>query len=101
MDHPSTVIAKDGLQLTIYLPDAQKGFYRSVRFDWSGMIAKAEYNGHTYFGPWRTPHDPEIYENGIGPAEEFGLEEDPPLFADAAEGETFVKIGVGYGRFPH
>jgi hypothetical protein len=28
----------NGLKMTVYLPDAEKGFYRGTRFDWSGVI---------------------------------------------------------------
>ena len=38
-------------------PDPESGFYRSTRFDWSGVIASLEYNGHQYYGPWFTGSD--------------------------------------------
>jgi hypothetical protein len=44
----------------IYLPDAKTGFYRSTRFDWSGMISSLEFNGHQYYGPWFTASDPSV-----------------------------------------
>ena len=39
------------------------------------MIARADYGGHVYFGPWRTPHDPTTYEHGIGPCEEVHFDQ--------------------------
>jgi len=93
--YPHASITNGGLTLHVYLPDPTKGFYRSTRFDWSGMVGWAECGGHTYFGAWRTPHDPSNYEHGVGTCEEFGLEGDPPLFAEAPLGSPFVKIGVG------
>ena len=49
-EFPQVVIANKLLKATVYLPDAEKGFYRGTRFDWSGMVAQAEYKGHTFFG---------------------------------------------------
>ncbi|MGD0090880.1 MAG: hypothetical protein ABSE73_13260 [Planctomycetota bacterium] len=94
MDYPAQILAGGGLKLTVYLPDAQKGYYRGPRFDWSGMVARAEYKGHTFFADWRTPHNPANWEHGIGPAEEFSME-DPPGYKEAKAGETYMKIGVG------
>eukprot|EP00993_Chasmostoma_nieuportense_P002267 NODE_3079_length_1035_cov_15.067181_g2935_i0.p1 GENE.NODE_3079_length_1035_cov_15.067181_g2935_i0~~NODE_3079_length_1035_cov_15.067181_g2935_i0.p1 ORF type:complete len:322 (-),score=63.96 NODE_3079_length_1035_cov_15.067181_g2935_i0:64-1029(-) len=91
-DFPQATLERDGLSVHCYLPDAQRGFYRSSRFDWSGMIASVKHQGHTYFGQWRE-YDPEVPECGIGPCEEFGLEEPPPLW-DSLD-RTFVKLGVG------
>jgi len=94
VDYPIQTIAGGGLKLTVYLPDAQKGYYRGPRFDWSGMVARAEYKDHAFFADWRTPHNPANWEHGIGPAEEFSME-DPPGYKEAKVGETYMKIGVG------
>ena len=51
-DPPRHVLERDGLKLTVLLPDAQTGFYRGTRFDWSGVVEKAEVNGHTLLPPW-------------------------------------------------
>eukprot|EP00996_Jenningsia_fusiforme_P001959 NODE_2808_length_1116_cov_30.491097_g2577_i0.p1 GENE.NODE_2808_length_1116_cov_30.491097_g2577_i0~~NODE_2808_length_1116_cov_30.491097_g2577_i0.p1 ORF type:complete len:303 (+),score=41.89 NODE_2808_length_1116_cov_30.491097_g2577_i0:29-937(+) len=93
--YPELTLSANGMVVRVFPPDAESGFYRSSRFDWSGMIASVVFNGHTYFGEWRTPHDPKNTEHGIGLCEEFGLENDPPLWKEAAIGDTFVKIGVG------
>src|SRR6266566_230847 len=51
-DFPSTEISNGEIRAKLYLPDAKNGFYRSTRFDWSGVIASLEYKGHNYYGPW-------------------------------------------------
>jgi hypothetical protein len=96
---PQAAIGTGDLKLTIYTPDAQKGYYRGTRFDWSSQL-QATYKGHTFFGPREgtaARHDPAVHDHGIGLCEEFGMEGDfsPQGFADAKAGETFMKIGVG------
>jgi hypothetical protein len=82
------------VQLDVLLPNATQGYYRGTRFDWSGLIRQARYQGHTFFGEWKTPHDPTNHDDVVGPAEEFGM--DAPLgYAEARPGEPFLKIGVG------
>jgi hypothetical protein len=93
--YPHVILSNGTVRLTIYLPDAQKGFYRGARFDWSGMIGRAEMGGHTFFGPFRTPHQPEGSDYVVGPAEEFGMAA-PLGYAEARPGETFLKIGIGW-----
>jgi hypothetical protein len=78
----------------VYLPDAERGFYRGARFDWSGMVGRVEYDGHVWYGPLTEKHNPVWHDDVAGTAEEFGVE-DPPSYAEAKPGETFVKIGVG------
>src|SRR5262249_36899556 len=93
-EYPNVVLTNGELALTVVLPDAKRGFYRGTRFDWSGQVARAEYRGHTLFAPWKSPHDPENYEDAIGTAEEFGI--NAPVGRDPARpGEAFMKIGVG------
>ncbi|MBM4019702.1 MAG: hypothetical protein FJ288_15510 [Planctomycetes bacterium] len=92
---PQATIANDAIKLTVYLPDAEKGFYRGARFDWSGMIARAEFGGHTAFAPFRPKGSPTGHDSAVGPAEEFDLESPPPGYAEAGEGGPFLKIGVG------
>jgi hypothetical protein len=94
-DYPHQVLRNDtGMRVTVMLADPEKGFYRGTRFDRSGHIAQAKYRGHTFFGLWRTPHDPTNYEHGVGPTDEFGIQ-NPPGYAEAKPGEAFLKIGVG------
>lgn len=98
------------LRAKIYLPDAEKGFYRGTRFDWAGVIGSLEYKGHEYFGPFFEKFDPSVsdvvignpIEAGInsaasGPVEEFVSGPDGAAlgYKEAKPGESFCKIGVG------
>lgn len=92
-DYPTHTLKSDQLTLTVYLPDAEKGFYRGTRFDWSGVFG-VEFGKHKLFGPWKGTHNPTNNDDIVGPCEEFGMTS--PLGYDTAKpGETFVKIGVG------
>jgi len=90
-DFPQAELSNGLIKTTLYLPDAETGYYRSTRFDWAGAIASLEYKGHSYFGQWFARHDPLINDGITGPVEEFT----PLGFETAKAGETFVKIGVG------
>jgi hypothetical protein len=108
---PEALITNGQVRARIYLPDAQKGFYRSTRFDWSAAIPSLEYQGHQYYGPWFTKTDPQvrdfIYKDSdivvsaqsgmVGPVEEF---QTPQGYTTAKPGGTFVKVGVGVLRKP-
>ena len=108
--YPSTQISNGLLRAKIYLPDAAKGFYRGTRFDWAGVIASLEYNGHEYYGPFFEQFDPSVRDVVIGdpikaginsaasgPVEEFVSVPDGPAlgYNEAKPGESFCKIGVG------
>jgi len=95
-DHPTAYLTNGQVDLVIFLPDAVNGYYRSSRFDWSGMIACASYRGHTYFGEWFDHYDPLMNDAVTGPAEEFRAADGKELgYAEAAAGGEFVKPGVG------
>jgi len=108
--YPQTEISNGVLRAQVFLPDAEKGFYRGTRFDWAGVIATLEYKGHNYFGPFFEKFNPAVadvvianpIEAGInsaasGPVEEFVSGPDGTAlgYADAKPGEAFCKIGVG------
>src|SRR5439155_185507 len=63
-DFPATEINNGQIRAKIYLPDAKNGFYRSTRFDWSGVIGSLEFKGHNYYGPWFQSIDPNVYDFG-------------------------------------
>ncbi len=85
----------DGVtRVEIRLPDAEKGWYRGQRFDWSGMIVGMRWHEREYFSQLRPAHDPTGHDHGAGPCEEFGLR-DPPGWDEAGDGGSFVKIGIG------
>lgn len=94
---PTRTLAAGRLVLTVALPDAERGFYRGTRYDWSGMILQAELNGHGFLARYRTPQDPTDPSHGAGTAEEFG-QESPPGYEEAAVGGIFFKPGVGLLR---
>jgi hypothetical protein len=93
-EYPKAILKSDELSLTVYLPDEKAGFYRGTRFDWSGVIGSVEYAGHKVFGPWKDTHNPANHDDIVGPVEEFGMQA-PLGYAEAKEGESFLKIGVG------
>jgi hypothetical protein len=93
-DYPHVYLKNDKLKVKVYLPDAEKGFYRGTRFDHAGVFGEVEFAGHKIFGPWKDKHDPTNHDDIIGPCEEFGMES-PLGYDDAKVGETFLKIGVG------
>lgn len=96
-DYPKLRLDNSVISLSVYLPDADKGYYRSTRFDWSGLIERVDYGKHSFYSPLYTSHDPLLHDSVGGPAEEFGMY-NPMGFADAKPGEGFVKIGVGILR---
>jgi hypothetical protein len=92
--YPSTTIQSRTLLVPIYLPDADTGYYRGTRFEWSGMVERVKALGHDYFGPWKTTHDPNNHDDVNAIASEFGM--NTPLgYAEAKPGDLFAKIGVG------
>lgn len=106
---PEAEITNGQIRVKLYLPDAEHGFYRGTRFDWSGVIYSLEYKGHNFYGPWFDRVDPSVrdfvWEGDqivasactaiTGPAEEF----QPNLgWQEAKPGGTFIKIGVGVLR---
>ena len=71
-DFPSAKITNGLITATLHLPDAEKGYYRGTRFDWSGVMPSLEYKGHQYFGLWNpAPYDPKLHDAITGPVEEF------------------------------
>jgi hypothetical protein len=99
-EFPQVEVRSPRLQMTVLLPDAAKGYYRGTRFDWSGAIASLRWNGHEYFGPWFTTHDPLGHDGITGPVEEFLTGDSSVGYAEAQPGGTFVRIGVGHVRKP-
>ena len=91
MNFPQTEITNGIIKARLLLPDPVKGYYRGMRFDWSGNMPYLEVNGHTYFGKWFKEYDPEIHDVIMGPVQDFT----PIDFDSLKPGETFVKIGTG------
>lgn len=99
-DPPQAEISNGVVRAKLYLPDAQDGYYRATRFDWSGQIASLEYKGHTFFGQWFEKYDPKLHDAIMGPVEEFLTNGAGLGYAEAKPGENFVKIGVGAIKKP-
>jgi hypothetical protein len=91
---PSTILSNRVLKAAVYLPDAEKGYYRGTRFDWSGLISRVDCGGHTFFSEFKQEHDPLNHDDTCGTSEEFGIES-APSYAETKPGEPFIKIGIG------
>jgi hypothetical protein len=99
-DYPEAEITNGILHVKLLLPDAQKGYYRATRFDWSGAISSLQFQGHEYFGKWFDRYDPKINDAIQGPVEEFLTNGKGLGYDEVKPGESFVKIGVGAVRKP-
>src|SRR5437016_7325925 len=91
-EFPEAQITNGQIKAKLYLPDAEKGYYRATRFDWSGVIASLEYKGHNYFGVWFPKYDPKLHDSITGPVEEFRTGDTGLGYADAKPGGTFIRI---------
>jgi hypothetical protein len=100
VDFPQAEISNGVIKAKLLLPDAERGYYRGTRFDWSGVIASLECKGHNYFGQWFEKYDPTLHDAIMGPVEEFRTNDSALGYEQAKPGETFVKIGVGVLRKP-
>ena len=94
---PRLLLSNGSMEVSVYLPDSERGYYRGTRFDWSGIIDSVLVDGHKFYGPLHAKHDPERHDSISGPAEEFAMY-NPMGFSEASNGESFVKIGVGLLR---
>ncbi len=108
-DPPQAEISNGQITAKMYLPDAENGYYRSTRFDWSGAIYSLAYKGHEFYGVWYDRIDPEVVNwvfqgseivSGpcsalAGPVNEF---ETPLGWDEAQPGGSFIKLGVGVLR---
>ncbi|MDV7139121.1 hypothetical protein R3X28_09550 [Maribacter sp. TH_r10] len=94
--YPQTEITNDILTARLFLPDAEIGYYKGTRFDWSGIISSLEYKGHTYFGQWFDDDDPPPFATIMGPVEAYS----PFNYNEVDPGSDFVKLGVGIIKKP-
>src|SRR6478672_3449613 len=92
---PEARITNGQITAKLYLPNAENGYYRSTRFDWSGAMYSLTYKGHEYYGAWYDKIDPTVinwvHRDGLvvsgpcsalmGPANEF----QKPLGFDTAK----------------
>lgn len=99
-EFPEAEIANRAIRAKLYLPDAERGYYRGTRFDWSGVIHSLQCAGHEYFGPWFESHDPKGDDGITGPVEEFRTNDAGLGYDEAKGGGAFIRIGVGVVRKP-
>ena len=92
---PERTVMVGDTTVTVALPDAQLGYYRSTRFVWGGMVTQVHWRGHTYFTELKRPHDPLHHDGGSGGSEEFGIDNGGLGYDQAKPAERFAKIGVG------
>ena len=96
-DYPKQALTNGIIDMSVYLPDQTRGYYRGSRFDWSGVIERVDYAGHHFYSPLHPTHDPKGHDSISGPAEEFGMYA-PMGYEEASVGESFIKVGVGLLR---
>ncbi len=96
-DYPKLELDNGKIRVSVYLPDAVRGYYRGTRFDWSGIIERVDTTRHRFYQPLHAVHDPHTHDCVSGPAEEFAMFH-PMGYREAAPGESFVKVGVGLLR---
>jgi hypothetical protein len=90
-EFPQAEISNGLLHARLYLPDAENGYYRGTRFDWSGVMPSLEYQGHSFCGQWFPEYEPTLNDAIMGPVESFS----PLGYKEAVPGSGFVQIGVG------
>jgi hypothetical protein len=99
-DFPEAQISNGAVTAKLYMPDAEKGYYRGTRFDWSGQIGSLQVGNRQYFGQWFDKYDPKLHDSIMGPVEEFLTGDSSLGYEEAPVGGTFVRIGVGTVRKP-
>jgi hypothetical protein len=94
---PRVSISNGAVKAVVLLPDANNGYYRGSRFDWSGVVGCLTYKAHSYFGVWFSKYDPIRHDSITGPVEEFRAADgdNAPGYDEAKPGEIFIKPGVG------
>jgi hypothetical protein len=99
-DPPYADISNGAVRARLYLPDAVNGYYRATRFDWAGVVASLEFQGHNFFGVWFPHYDPHTNDSITGPVEEYRTGTSALGYGEAKPGETFLRIGVGLLKKP-
>jgi hypothetical protein len=99
-DFPHAEISNREIRAKLLLPNADTGYYRGSRFDWSGVIESLTYKGHNYFGKWFARYSPTQHDAIMGPVEEFRSGDSALGYDEAKPGGYFMKIGVGILQKP-
>lgn len=100
IEYTSVTLKKSDMEILLFPPDKDNGYYRASRFDWGSILGQIKYKGKTFLQEWkgysgRPPkgdHDPLVPNTGTGLSEEFTV---PQGYDEAKPGDSFVKIGVG------
>src|ERR1700760_975250 len=101
---PHRDISNGIVSAKVYLP-GEDGFYRGTRFDRTGIVTHATFQGHDFGEPWFSSYSPHVRDfmwkdhqvtvstvsAAAGPAEDF----QPVGFDEAGDKGRFLKIGVG------
>ena len=85
------VLAKDGLELTLCVPDLHDGYSRGTRFDHSGIFRRIVRDGYVFADEWFDAYDPYRHDAVCGASEEFAQ----CGYEYAEVGGVFLKPGVG------
>lgn len=97
---PQTSISNGVIDMQLYLPDAENGYYQGTRFDWSGVVHSLTYAGHEFFGEWREYNEENMHDRITGPVEEFVTDMKGLGYDEAEVGGEFIRIGVGVCEKP-
>jgi hypothetical protein len=97
---PEAHISNGIVTAELLLPDAERGYYRGTRFDWSGQIQSLRANDHEYFGQWFEKYDPKLHDAIMGPVEEYLTNDSGLGYNEAPAGGEFIRIGVGALKKP-
>ncbi len=97
MNYPKIRLSNGQIEADIFLPDAENGYYRDSRFDWSGMIDQIRMGDHTFLCSSEVTHDKNFRASGTAEELCMGILGTPgPLGYDEAKiGGIFIKPGVG------
>ncbi len=97
---PAASISNGLIRARLYLPNAENGYYRGARFDWSGVVSRLDFDGHNFFGVWFPKYIPTLHDAITGPVEEFRSADGALGYGEAKPGDMFVKVGVGILQKP-
>jgi len=97
---PEAAVSNGVIDMKLYLPDAENGYYQGTRFDWSGAVHSLTFAGHEFFGEWREYSEENMHDRITGPVEEFVTDMKGLGYDEAEVGGEFIRIGVGVCRKP-
>jgi hypothetical protein len=110
---PKKTISNGVLTAVLLTPGSPQSFYQGVRFDRAGVVSSLKYGSTEYYGLWFDGVSADVRDYqfvddkviagpntaALGPADAYDAN-NPPGWADAAPGASFLKIGVGMLKKP-